>query len=403
MYLSIKPVEAMLTFAVVLSLAYCEAHPLRSISSPFLHASMNMDEVIEGESSSGDSPVNATIAVIIAREFIEMVMFVVSHVGSVLKHPKMSNEDKYDYVRYLLGGIFLGIFFGGCISMAVGFSLAAAYAQIDQAKTGIESGEAASKLIAAVFVFSLTMKLPIWFGISNFKPKRDGNTLEDDDDKFVESKWAMSTNLFWNILRETTEAGVYTSIVVVLNEDSKETLGQSIGVGIGAATVLGALMSLGARYISAKVFGILATALSGLLTVGLTTSASRSLEEVYETSRGGKTPTLFLVEGDSGNVLSSLAFVGLGPEWTVLQLVVAIVGIIFVTAASLRQNYFGYPLVPEVITTWFDGKVKGFTGYLGIESKETDTLNKDVELAPVIAENTAIVEPGQSPASAEQV
>jgi hypothetical protein len=63
---------------------------------------------------------NAAIIGIIARELIEMVILIFSHVGSVMRS-KLTWERKKYYTKGLAGGYLAGCTIGIIVSLAVGF------------------------------------------------------------------------------------------------------------------------------------------------------------------------------------------------------------------------------------------------------------------------------------------
>jgi hypothetical protein len=86
--------------------------------------------------------------------------------------------------------------------------VAAAIDSAADVKSGMEWAEGISKLLAAIFICSLAMKIPKWFGISNYVSPRKLNleSLDETEDMPVR-RYQLGASLFWNSLREVTEAG----------------------------------------------------------------------------------------------------------------------------------------------------------------------------------------------------
>ena len=337
----------------------------------FFFLSLFMQSVLAQSTpeSSADTPktmsplIDSTVACIIARELAEGTMFVASHFGAVVKNSYLSKEEKQHYLNALVPGLICGVFTGGAISIGVGFILSKAIGSLDSAENGLELGEAISKTIGAWFVTKMTLKIPQWFGISNYhaptKPTNsqnqtdldleNENKIEINQNTTLESRLTMAFSLFWNSLRETTEGGVLTAMTALLSKNSMDSLGPSVAVGAGSALILGGGMALGAKYISPRGFGIAAATLAELLAIGLITGAVRSFEEVYASGHEDKTsPVIYDLEGTQiGDALTAFEFMGISDHLTALQLTTWIVSAASITGLHIWQNYFGKSLVPE--------------------------------------------------------
>jgi high-affinity Fe2+/Pb2+ permease len=264
-----------------------------------------------------------------------------------------------------MGGLFLGFLGGTIISLAVGYSIASAIEEHEEkVDGGVEAGEGASKLIAFFFVLKLALKLPRWFGISNYQDDSSKHTetavedtttdIESDDkapeDSKLDSRWYLASSLFWNALRESTEAGVFVGLIVLLAEDEMD-LGASIGVGIAGAAGAAIIMGLGAKYVSQLGFGVLSTVLASLLAVGLITGSVRAFEEVYDIEHDGVNTGIIYKYSDSetGDVLEAFGFAGFGKELTVIVLVTWLSSAVFIAAAQYWKHYLGHRLLPRVV------------------------------------------------------
>ena len=308
-------------------------------------------------------------------------MFVTSHVGAAKLSPFLDEKEKARYSRSMWLGLAGGFLGGTAISLAVGFSLADALHKVDSISNGVEAGEGASKCIAAFFVSSLAIKLPQWFGFSNYVKDRGQvkdivsprvSTEDDCDDKIkvrdndleaadtladtetapsqeLDSAFAMSMSLFWNSLRECTEGGVLTAIAALLSQDDTVTIGNSIAVGIGCTIGLAIIIGLGAKYVSVHGFGMVATALAQCLAIGLVTGATRSFEETYAAYHDDqRSPIIYDVEDtQTGNILTSFEFIGISDNLTVLVLLFWIGSAIILCFMQYWRNYLGLPFIPR--------------------------------------------------------
>lgn len=297
--------------------------------------------------------INSNIACIIARELIEAAMFITSYVGAVVSCPTLDKESRMSYLSVLIPSILAGMIFGLAISLGVGFGLASVMEDsADNIEYSVELGEALSKLIGFFFVASMMIKIPKWFGISNYRGRVEDEGIIPASGLHLDSRYSMCASLFWNTLRESTEGGVLTAIAALLSADAMDSLGDSVGVGIGAAFGLGLLGMVGAKYVSATVFGIAAAVMCELLAMGLITGATRAFEEVYaESHDDATTPLIYDLEHTvTGDALTSLKFLGVSDFLTVLQLLVWCLAAVILTALQIRHHYYGQELEPEIVT-----------------------------------------------------
>ena len=295
--------------------------------------------------SAQNGLVNSAIACIIAREVIEAITFIVSHIGAVVKNPNMTPEQRSYYLKRLVPAV-LGGFLGGIVvTVCVAVPLAHLAALLN-VQDGVDIGEGVSKTVASIFVVDMTIKLPVWFGISNYRkpiktpavedaePTRttssSGAGIPDDAGAVVPadaetpakaavserdathglaSAQIMALSLLWNTWREACEGGLLTAVVAVVGDYPASEVGASIGVGLLCAFILAAIFAFGARNVSPVAFGVAAAALSQLLSMGLVTGAVREFEGVYGYYHDGASSAVIYSAGyEQGYELSSLEF-----------------------------------------------------------------------------------------------
>ena len=249
-----------------------------------------------GESEDSSSVVNAAVTCIVAREMLEGIMFLSSHVGAVYKS-NIDDSKKLGYYKWLAYGSFGGLMIGLAISLGVGFGLASiSESGLHEAEIGMEAGEGASKLIGFFFVTKMMLKLPQWFGISNFKS--EGKKIMKVDEKgsegFVNER-DFCFNLFWNILRESAETGCFVSIEVFLSDDARRTLNASVITGVFAALGFSFVWGMGSSFMAAKPFAVVSSIIIQMLAVGLFTGACYAFEEVHELKYHEETPVTHLL------------------------------------------------------------------------------------------------------------
>lgn len=298
--------------------------------------------------------IDAGVACIIARELLEGTMFTYSHYGTIIKNKNLDDATKKVYYNTMAVGVVCGIVGGFLISIGFGFGLSG-IKDAEEAEIGIEMGEGMSKLIGAFFVMKMMLKIPKWFGISNFKPMAKEAELITEDSKdgaaVLEPPRVLAMSLFWNVLREFAEAGCFTALDAFFSEKVMATLGESVGVGIGAAVFFAMVLLYGGFFMNVKYFAIVASVIIQMLAVGLFTGAAHAFEEVHEMRGAGEeTPDVWRADDDRlKQAISVFAFFGLKGSFTALQFVAWIGSAAFLTFLQMWHNYYGKP-IPSIKT-----------------------------------------------------
>jgi hypothetical protein len=297
--------------------------------------------------STEASAIDSAVACIIARELFEASLFIGSHFGSILKNQNLPWEQKSYYLKRMVPATAGGMVLGAAISLGVGYGIKSAVDSLDTVSNGVELGEGLSKAIGFWFVTKMALKLPSQFGIRKIR----GAALDPAQELALESALSLSASLFGNTLREFAEGGILTALTVILSEQSMARLGPSVGVGVGAAVVLGGGFMAGARYISPKLFGVVATVISATLAVGLGTGAIRSFESYYASQHNEtKTPVIYDEGGTStGNILTSFEAFGISDNLTALTLTAFVVLATSLVFLEVWYNVLGYPLVHPAV------------------------------------------------------
>ncbi len=296
---------------------------------------------------SGSGGVNAAVACIIAREMLEGIMFISSHAGAVYKSD-LDSSRKSGYYRWIFYGVAVGLLCGLAISLGVGFGLASISDEgLDKAEVGMEAGEGVSKLIGFFFVTKMMLKLPQWFGISNFNGAGKSILAVDStqaSDEFVNER-DFSFNLFWNIMRESAEAGCFVAIEVFISQDARKTLNASVVTGVFSAVGFALVWAFGNSFMPVKPFAVVSAIIIQMLAVGLFTGACHAFEEVHEMEYESETPKVWESKNaNTKNTIDVFSFFGLNGNFTALQLVAWVVSLLALTAMQLYHNYYGYAL-----------------------------------------------------------
>lgn len=296
--------------------------------------------------------IDSAIACIVAREFLEATMFITSHFGAVSKNNKLDHEMKMEYYKSLVTAIAAALFGGLAVSLGVGFGLKEAF-ESDQgleAEVGMETGEAVSKFIGAVFVTKMMFKMPKWFGITNFErieneEYQSPNTLKKQDiDSLLDDKKGMAFNLFWNLFREMSETGCFVAIEGFLSTKAFHTLGWSVCVGLAASVCTFLLIGMSVNVGNHFTVGTACSIIVQMLAVGLYTGSAHAFEEVSEMRGATETPFVWGNDELSANtqaVVKVFGFFGLRAKFTAVEFSVWMSSILVLTGLQVWHNVYG--------------------------------------------------------------
>ena len=194
-------------------------------------------------------------------------------------------------------------------------------------------------------MIDLSLKIPKWFGISNY--------VAPDNLVKIETKYMLSSSLFWNIIREASEAGILTAITVLLSSFSATTTVVSVAVGIASAVGGGGLIVFGVHYLNRLASSLFATVLTMMLATGLIVGAVREFESAYMTGSGNAgSDVIYALDDANGNthVLSAWEWCGISDSLTVASLVAYVLTIVGLCSAQVWNNYLGYDFLPKCVT-----------------------------------------------------
>jgi len=228
------------------------------------------------------------ICVIFAREILEACV-IIGNYRKVVKAQKDNAEDPWedDKVNKFLKIIWLAAAIAATVAavmiLALGIGLNAAGNELDDKVADIIEG--ISKLVAAVCIAQLSLKIPTWLGIY---PKK--NKIMLDEEITARELWF---NVAWNIWREIAEIGAFL-IPFFLNDAGAEAIPLSGFVGLLIGLLCGALIYVSTMLLKDKrrlcIFLVIIT---GWLSMGLFTGGCHEIEEVV-----GETPKAWKIKGD---------------------------------------------------------------------------------------------------------
>lgn len=204
--------------------------------------------------------------------------------------------------------------------------------------------EGASKIVAAICILQLSLKMPKFFGLyygkSQIKKIKNGEPLDDElDVSNGMSLRSIRFNVAWNIWREVAECGVFL-IPFFLTGDGIKAIPLSAVVG----TVVGGVVCLGIYFANQRMkntvgLTIFTVGLLLILSTGLFSGGCHKFEIVY-----GSTPIVWQLEDDFWSVdrlpMTIFKPFGYSDTRTVLQMLAFWVWLFF----SLALHYRKYKL-----------------------------------------------------------
>jgi high-affinity iron transporter len=226
------------------------------------------------------------IATIFTREFLEAGVVVGQFRNVILKSPEYQEESRrIQALRVVRNATLWAVAFAIIVVVAVTVPLAILARELDDKV--VETIEGVSKLVAAIAILQLSLKLPKWLGVYVSKKKDilvDGIPLS-----------TIRFNVAWNIWREMAECGVFLIPYIVADEAKKIPVSAIVGIAIGS--VLGFLIYLRSKTLGSKKWmAFFCAFVTGLLSVGLFVGGCHEFEEAY-----GETKKVWKIQGQFWN------------------------------------------------------------------------------------------------------
>lgn len=173
--------------------------------------------------------------------------------------------------------------------------------------------EGFSKIVAAVCILQLSLKIPKWLG-DNHAKERNTSVMEDFTLRSIRF------NVAWNIWREVAECGVFLLPFFLHGEGAK-----AIPLSAVVGSIIGALLGVAIYYANMcmqnkRTLVIFMVALLVFMSTGLLTGGCHNFEEVF-----GLTPVVWHITGDFWSInrlpMTILKPFGYSDTRTVLQMV----------------------------------------------------------------------------------
>lgn len=255
------------------------------------------------------------VTTIFAREVLEAALIIGEFRTIILRAGGViSQEEKQSLLRAIKVAAIVATIVAVILCAAVAIPLAVLSKDFDTRTSSIIEG--VSKLVAAICILQLSLKLPKWLGIY----KSHKAQISDNEDAFDLTVNSVRFNVAWNIWREVGECGVFL-IPFFLNGEKALSIPLSAVVG----SLVGGLAGWAIYYANGKMenklsLAIFSAGILHLLSTGLFTSGCHKFEMVF-----GYTPTVYKIEGNFWSIdrlpMTIFKPFGYSDERTALQMI----------------------------------------------------------------------------------
>jgi len=279
------------------------------------------------QSGLESSVFNIAIATIFAREFLEGIVIIGNYRTAINKSEHWKNpEEKKKALREVTKSAAFAALVAILIVVVVAVILGLLATELDDRV--VEIIEGVSKIVAAVCILQLSLKIPTWLGLYekvSILPCRKkvttfaNHSLEEHAEKEVMTLKEIRFNVAWNIWREVAECGIF--LIPFFLDGSIKAIPISALVGIAIAGFLGLLLYIATRFMKSKFWlALIMTTLTMFLSIGLFTGGAHEFEEVL-----GETPDVYVIENpfwsSKSLPMAILKPFGYSSSRTVLQIV----------------------------------------------------------------------------------
>ena len=260
-----------------------------------------LSEGSSGEDSSS-SLFNVAIATIFAREFLEGAIIIGNYRTVIHRNDQWNDDTKARALTTVTRSAAGASLFAIVVVLAIAIPLGVLSKDLDERT--VEIIEGISKIVAAVCILQLSVKIPVWLGIywkvsilpwknTEKNTDQEGN-LEDLETEIEQLSFnELRFNVAWNIWREVAECGVF--LIPFFLGTGAEAIPLSALVGIAVSLVLGFGLYVANHKLKSKT--VLAWFMSGLtlfLAVGLFVGGCHEFEEVW-----GETNVVWKIDNEN--------------------------------------------------------------------------------------------------------
>ena len=320
---------------------------------------------------------DVAIMTIFAREVLEGSIIIAEYRTLIFRCEQWpEGVERKDALRAVTVAALLASLFAIVLIVIIAIPLALLSRDFDARTSTIIEG--VSKIIAAICILQLSLKMPKWLGV--YKSKKKASS-----DSFVANLTlrSMKFNVAWNIWREVAECGVFLLPFFLAGDLKAIPLSALVG------SLVGLLLGLGIYVANMKLSSKLWLALfsSGLLlllSTGLFSGGCHNIEKV-----AGKTPQVWELQGDFWSVdrlpMTIFKPFGYSNTRTVLQIVSFWLWLLFGIALHARK-YRASQRMEQAASAMTDSSV----------SMEDETNNepvRDIEVQNDAGDITLATEP----------
>lgn len=242
---------------------------------------------------------NIAVATIFAREFLEGSLIIGNYRTAIIKQEDDDEETKKEKLKNVNYAAAFATFVAVLVILAVAIPLGILSNELDERY--VEIIEGVSKVVGAIAILQLSLKIPMWLGCYAKVPllpwKKhismwcNGSFDEKKTEKDVGiTMKEIRFNVAWNIWREVAECGVF--LIPFFLGGSAKSIPLSALVGIAIALFLGIMIYIANFRMKSKFW--VAFFMSGLmlfLSVGLFVGGLHEFEEV-----AGETRDVYVIE-----------------------------------------------------------------------------------------------------------
>ena len=231
---------------------------------------------------------NIATCTIFARESLEGSVIVGQYRTAILRgyEPMEGGPTKEQLLRATYVWAAIATIVAVIVVMIVAIPLAVLSNKLDERYVQIIEG--VSKIVAAVCIIILTLKVPKWFGF--YKSRKSNGEVAESFDMTLPS---IRFNIAWNVWREVAECGVFL-LPALLSGDNLKSIPLSAFSGILVGLVLGIAIYVGNQRLKNKFYlACFMTLLLVFLSTGLFVGGAHEFEEVW-----GKDEDIWGIKGD---------------------------------------------------------------------------------------------------------
>ncbi len=251
----------------------------------------NLMRFLSEDEATENTLFNVAIATIFAREFLEAAVIIGNYRTAINRSEHWKTEDKQQALKAVTWSASFAALVAILVVVVLGIILGVLASELDDRV--VEIIEGVSKIVAAVCILQLSLKIPVWLGLyeklpilpcRQKVPTFANHSLDEHEEKEIISLKEIRFNVSWNIWREVAECGVFL-IPFFLNGSAKAVPISAL-IGIAIALFLAGLMYIATICLKSKVWlAFFMTTLTLFLAVGLFTGGAHEFEEVLGETR----------------------------------------------------------------------------------------------------------------------